>query len=147
MPKAYASTVIPAPADAVWATIRDFNGLPAWHPGIARSAIEDGKPADRVGCVRAFTLQDGTPIREKLLALSDLDRTMVYDFQTMPFPVRDYEATLRVSPVTDGGGCFVEWFATFAAAAADEAAMTRTFADGVFQAGFAALKQRFTKEG
>lgn len=72
---------------------------------------------------------------------------MTYDFQTAPFPVRDYEATLRVSPVTDGGGAFVEWFATFAAAEADEPDMIRTFADGVFQAGFDALKQRFGKEG
>jgi hypothetical protein len=147
MPRAYASTVIYAPADTVWATIRDFNGLPSWHPGIVQSTIEGGGPADRVGCIRSFTLGDGSAIREKLLALSDLDRSMTYDFQTSPFPVRDYEATLRVSPVTDGGGCFVEWFATFVADEADEAPMTRTFADGVFQSGFDALKRRFDQKG
>ena len=32
MALSYASTVIDAPADAVWAKIRDFNGLPDWYP-------------------------------------------------------------------------------------------------------------------
>src|SRR3546814_20306824 len=69
----YASSVIVAPADRVWARIRDFNGLPAWHPLIAESRIEAAAPADQVGCVRAFRLKDGGFIREKLLALSDYD--------------------------------------------------------------------------
>ena len=145
MPRAYASTVINASADAVWSVVRDFNGLPDWHPGIAKSEIENGLGADRVGAIRSFTLQDGTPIREKLLALSDTERSMTYDFQTWPFPVRDYIATLCVTPVTDGDGSFVEWWATFSAAEADEATMTSSFASGVFQTGFNALKQRFTR--
>jgi hypothetical protein len=31
----------------------------------------------------------------------------------VPFPIRDYRATLRVTPVTDGNRAFVEWSATF----------------------------------
>jgi len=50
------SSVIDAPADAVWAAIRDFNALPDWQPGIVKSTIEDGGSADRIGCVRALTL-------------------------------------------------------------------------------------------
>ena len=42
MPKAYASTVVNAPASTVWAAIRDFNGLPGWVAAIADSTIEDG---------------------------------------------------------------------------------------------------------
>ena len=46
MPKAYASTVLNAPAEEVWALIRDFNALPAWHPAVTDSEIEDGlRPA------------------------------------------------------------------------------------------------------
>ena len=40
MIKVYASSVIDAPADSVWARIRDFNGLPAWTPFVAESRIE-----------------------------------------------------------------------------------------------------------
>jgi hypothetical protein len=143
MPKAYASSVIDASADAVWSIVRDFNALPQWHPAIAGSEIEGGLAPDAVGCIRSFTLKDGTPIREKLLMLSDLDRTVVYDFQTWPFPVRNYCATLKVTPVTDGNRSFVEWWTTFDCAEADEARMVDTFANGVFQAGLDALKERF----
>ena len=34
MAKSYASTVIEAPAEDVWARIRDFNGLATWHAGL-----------------------------------------------------------------------------------------------------------------
>ena len=70
----YTSSVIDAPADAVWARIRDFNALPQWHPGIADSRIENSQPSDRVGCVRHFHTRDGGTIRERLLALSDYDK-------------------------------------------------------------------------
>ena len=40
MVNVYISTVIGASADTVWSRIRDFNGLPQWHPGIADSRIE-----------------------------------------------------------------------------------------------------------
>ena len=39
MPRIYISSVIDAPAAKVWERIRDFNGLPQWHPGIADSRI------------------------------------------------------------------------------------------------------------
>ena len=42
------SSVLDAPPDAVWSRVRDFNGLPQWHPAIADSRIENGEPADKV---------------------------------------------------------------------------------------------------
>ncbi|HSY86978.1 MAG TPA: SRPBCC family protein, partial [Verrucomicrobiae bacterium] len=54
MVKVHISSVIDAPADRVWAAIRDFNALPKWHPAIKDSHIEGGLPADRVGCIRNF---------------------------------------------------------------------------------------------
>ena len=48
MIKVYTSSVIDAPADAVWARVRDFNGLPQWTPFVAESRIEEGQPADRI---------------------------------------------------------------------------------------------------
>ena len=98
MALSYASTVIDAPADAVWAKIRDFNGMPDWYPEvIATSEIEDGKAGDQVGAIRSFTLGDGTHLREKLLAHSDEKRSYTYDFQKTPFDVDNYNATIRVA--------------------------------------------------
>jgi hypothetical protein len=143
MAKAYASTIVNAPAEAVWARIRDFNGLPGWHPGIDRSRIEEGKRSDEVGCVRDFYLKDGAHIREKLLGFSDLERSQTYNFQLTPFPVQNYVATLKVTPVTDGNRSFVEWSATFDVAPDQIGQWQDTFANGVFQGGFDALKKHF----
>jgi hypothetical protein len=75
--------------------------------------MEDGKPGDAVGGVRSVALPDRT-IRQRLLAHSDLDRFYTYELcDPAPFPVRNYRATLRVTPITDGGRAFVEWWATF----------------------------------
>ena len=71
MAKVYSSIVIPAPASAVWAIVRDFNGLPNWTKFVVESRIEHNAPADKVGCIRNFRLANGGRIRERLLALSN----------------------------------------------------------------------------
>ncbi len=138
----YVSSVIEAGADAVWARVRDFNGLPQWHPGIADSRIENDEPADRVGCVRRFRTRDGGTIRERLLALSDYEYTCSYEILESPMGVENYVATLKLTPVTDGGRCFVEWSAEFDCAPGRERELTQTIGQGVFQRGFDALKRQ-----
>ena len=104
MAKSYASTVIDAPADEVWARIRDFNGLPVWHGGmVATSEIEDGKAGDQIGGVRSFTLTNDAHLREKLLGHSDAERSYTYDFQKHPFDVDNYLEELIVA-IDDLGG-------------------------------------------
>ena len=66
MARVFTSSVIGAPPDQVWKRIRDFNGLPTWHPAIRESQIEGGEPSDKIGCVRDFYLQNGDRIRERL---------------------------------------------------------------------------------
>ena len=66
MARTYRSAVIHAPIETVWDEVRDFNGLPIWHPAIASSEIEQDRSSDSVGCVRKFRLQDGALLRERL---------------------------------------------------------------------------------
>ena len=139
----YASSVIAAPAARIWETIRDFNGLPNWHPAIAESRIESGAPADQVGCIRAFRLRDGGFIRERLLALSDYDFSCTYAILESPMGVENYVATLKLTPITDGGRTFAEWSAEFDCAAERETELVALIGTGVFQGGFDALKSRF----
>ena len=141
MIQVYTSSVIGASADNVWARIRDFNALPQWHPGIADSRIENGQASDRVGCIRHFHTKDGGMIRERLLALSDYDYSVTYEILESPMGVQNYVATLKLTPVTDGARCFAEWSAEFDCAQGREAELTRTIGQGVFQAGFDALKR------
>jgi polyketide cyclase/dehydrase/lipid transport protein len=113
MAKSYYSTVFDQSADDVWRVIRDFNNYPVWVDGASESEIEDGKPGDAVGAVRNVHYQ-GRRRRQKLLALSDIERSQVYAFEGVaPMPVWNFQATIRVTPVIDGDRAFIEWFATF----------------------------------
>ena len=141
MARVYVSAVIPAPAEKVWAMLRDFNALPRWVPAVAESAIEQGLPADRIGCVRALVLRDRGRIREKLLASSDYDFSVTYSILESPMGVTDYVATLRLFPVTDTGECFAEWQADFECAPERAAALSQQIGKNVFRAGLDRLKQ------
>jgi hypothetical protein len=143
MIKVYVSSVIDASADIVWQRVRDFNGLPQWHPAIADSCIENNEPSDRVGCIRHFHTRDGGMIRERLLGLSDHDFTCVYEILESPMGVDNYVATLKLTPITDGNRSFAEWSAEFDCAEGRERELTDTIGGGVFQGGFDALKRHF----
>ena len=143
MSKVYTSSVIEAPADRVWAVIRDFNALPKWHPAIADSRIEGNQPADKVGCIRNFRLRNGDRIREQLLGLSDYDMFCTYSILESPMGVENYVATLRLTPVTDGQRTFLEWTAEFDCAPERENELVSNIGGGVFQGGFDALKRAF----
>lgn len=142
MARAYASTILDAPVEAVWDAIRDFNGLPRWIPLITRSEIEDGLDPDVVGCIRRFWLQDGTMVRERLLSLSDRDYSFTYNFETPAFPVENYVARIRLLPVTDSDRTFAEWEATFDEAPEDSGRYEEIISKAVFQGGWDALKPR-----
>ena len=143
MATVFESAVIAAPVDAVWARIRDFNGLPDWHPGVETSEIEDGRRAGEVGCVRRFRLRDGGLIRERLLALSDLERSCTYSILESPMGVEGYVATLRLLPITAGERTYAEWTARFACPSEHEAELVHAIGQGVFQGGFASLNEHF----
>jgi hypothetical protein len=144
--KVYASSVIDAPTSEVWADVRDFNALPRWHPAIKDSYIEQRQPADKVGCVRNFTLRAGGRLREQLLALSDYDFTQTYSILESPMGVENYIATLKLTPITDGDRTFAEWSAEFDCAPARAAELSRSIGQGVFQAGFDNLKTRHRRQ-
>ena len=139
----FVSSVIDAPIDAVWAKIRDFNALPAWHPAIADSHIENEEPSDKLGCIRNFNLKDGGNIREQLLTLSDIDYQCTYSILISPMPLDNYIATLRLVPITDGNRTYAEWTAEFTCKPEDEETLVNDIGTNVFQGGFNALKGSF----
>ena len=142
MPRVYVSSVIEAPVARVWEKVRDFNGLPRWVPAVRESRIENGEPADRVGCVRDFRLQNGDRLREQLLGLSDYEYFCTYSILESPMALTNYVATLRLTPITDGDRSFAEWSAEFdcATEAADD--LVSNIGQNVFLAAFTALKRQ-----
>jgi uncharacterized protein YndB with AHSA1/START domain len=137
------SSVIDAPVEKVWARIRDFNGLPSWHPRMVESHIEDGRPASEIGCVRNFKTATGATIREKLSAFSDPDHLVSYSILATPQPITNHKATLQLRRVTDGDRTFAEWSANFDAPADQADAIAKGMGENVFQGGFNALKAHF----
>jgi hypothetical protein len=141
MPRPYASGVVAAPADKVWAQVRAYDDLPAFLPAIGHSEIVEGVDG-QVGAVRRLTLASGgDPFDERLLHLDDADRSLTYTFTgANPFGVRRYVSTIRVSPVTDTGESFVEWWAEYDADAGEEEELNRVFAQDVYGGGIAGLR-------
>jgi len=113
MPRIFVSSVVNAPAEKVWATIRRFDAVVDWLPFVKSSPIEDGGDPTRVGCVRVLTQTDGEVFREVLVALSDAERSYSYTFVDSPVPVRNHLTTLCVLPITDGDRAYVKWSSRF----------------------------------
>jgi hypothetical protein len=126
MAKAYYSTMFEQPAPEVWKIVRDFNNYPVWVGGAGESRIEDGKSGDTIGAIRNVLYQQWV-VRQRLVALSDVERSQTYEFCDAPsLPVADFQATLRITPVVDGNRAFVEWWATFDCDAARRDELTET---------------------
>lgn len=141
MVKVLKSTILNAPVDAVWDVLRDFNGHDHWHPAVRDSAVERNLPSDKVGCVRRFHLNDGSELREQLLTLSDLETTFSYCLLDTPVPLFNYVAHVRLFPVTDGDLTFWEWESRFDTPDGQQAAMAKLVGEGIYEAGFAAIKE------
>ncbi|MEM7429087.1 MAG: SRPBCC family protein [Pseudomonadota bacterium] len=141
MVKVVKSTIMNASCDDVWAVLRDFNGHDEWHPAVADSAIERGHSSDKVGCVRRFHLEDGSELREQLLTLSDLEQTFSYCLLDTPVPLLNYVAHVRLIPVTDGDRTFWEWESRFDTPEGREDELAALVGEGIYQAGFEAIRE------
>ncbi|WP_442578904.1 SRPBCC family protein [Mesorhizobium sp. ASY16-5R] len=141
------SSVIDAPVEKVWARIRDFNGLPSWHPRMVKSHIEDGKAATDIGAVRNFELASGATVREKLVAFSDEDRLVTYSIVSHPMPITNHASTLRLERVSDGDRTYAVWTAEFDAPSDKADDIAKGMGANVFQGGFNALKDHFAGNG
>jgi uncharacterized protein YndB with AHSA1/START domain len=141
MPKVFVSTVINAPIERVWRVTSDFNGLPAWMPGMKGSVIEPGKKAGEIGAVRKLGMA-GTKdvLRERLEALSPEEFLISYSVLEGPLPVKNIRTSLRLRPITDSYGTLGEWSTQFDTEKGKEAEGEQ-FMARVFGAGFRALKK------
>lgn len=100
---------IEAPADAVWAKIKNFNALKDWHPAVADSPADKGNAE---GSVRTVKLKDGGMLVETLEGYDDAK--MKYNYRAKDggaLPVTNYTSILSV--VADGGKSVVEWRGAF----------------------------------
>src|ERR1700761_3991829 len=145
MAKAYYSIVLDHSADDIWAVIRRF-GHYAWAGVESETIIEDGKADDQIGAVRRVTA-GGAVIRQMLLAHSDVELSYSYCFcGAAPFPIENYLATIRISPVVADGKAFIEWSATFDCAMEEREKWIAHFEHQGFAKWLAALNQFMSKK-
>ena len=139
------SIVIKAPPAKVWAMVKDFGNMHAWHPAIASTKLE--KKGDDTH--RTLTLKSGGDINEKLRSVDDKDMKLKYEITGGVAPVADYNAVMTVTAGPAAGESTVTWVGRFyrtyklnppiPAGQDDETALK--FVTGVFDGGLANLKK------
>jgi mxaD protein len=82
---------------AVWALVRDYDGLHKWHPAFKDDVIKSGRNNTK-GAMRTLTLGSGESFDEQLLQFDD--KKMFFRYRIVgdsPFPITDYVSTLHVT--------------------------------------------------
>lgn len=136
--KVMRSVIIDAPIDTVWATVRAFDGVVNWNPGVTAARMESGSPTT-VGSIRYLDLADGSSIRETLLAHSDIDRLYAYDIVEGPLPCTDYVSVHHFIPITDGNKTLGVWVGEFNCDPADAKALEELVGDQIYRDGMRGL--------
>jgi ribosome-associated toxin RatA of RatAB toxin-antitoxin module len=137
MAKVSMTTKVNVPASQLWDLIGGFNALPAWHPAIEKSEVEE----DDSGSIRTLTLAGGGKIVERLESQDDSGHSYSYAILESPLPLTNYHATIRVNE-DEGGGCTVEWSSEFNPVGAPENDAMKAV-EGIYQAGFDNLRKMF----
>jgi carbon monoxide dehydrogenase subunit G len=137
--------VIKAAPAKVWAIVKDFGNMHAWHPAIASTKLE--KKGDETH--RTLTLKSGGEINEKLRSADDKDMKLKYEITGGVAPVADYNSVMTVAAGPGAGETTVTWVGRFyrtyklnppiPAGQDDETAFN--FITGVYDSGLANLKK------
>ncbi len=134
------STIIDAPISSVWQLLRDFNGHDRWHPAVHRSELQSGRLNDQLGAIRSFYISGNKHLREQLLSLSDKDHQLQYCIIDNDLGLENYVAHISLKPVTDGNKTFWSWSSTFSTPTGQAHKFIDLIGDGVYEAGFAAVR-------
>jgi hypothetical protein len=140
MHRTYQTTVIKAPVNEVWATLRNFHDM-SWASGVIQQCEAVGdKTADQIGAQRVLN----GAFHETLVELSDTDHVVRYSIDAGPAPVsqddvKDYIGVIRACPVTDIDGTFVEWSSSWEA----QDGKAEAFCHNIYVALLSDLKKNF----
>jgi hypothetical protein len=100
---------IDAPAESVWARIKNFDALQDWHPAVEASPADKGNAE---GSVRQLKLKGGGALVETLEKYDEAK--MRYSYRAKDggaLPVTNYTSTIIV--IADGAKSIVEWRGAF----------------------------------
>ena len=92
---------IDAPADEVWAALRDFGAV---HERLAPGFVVDARLE---GESRVVTFFNGAVAREMLVGMDDVSRRLAYSAVEGPLRSTHHNASAQVQPDGDGSSRFV----------------------------------------
>ncbi|RAI64826.1 SRPBCC family protein [Pseudomonas fluorescens] len=141
MPSLEFNAVIDADIDRAWSIVKRFGELAKWHPSIAKSEIEGGSPDGLIGVVRRVELPTGAILRERLLSVDDVTRTLSYGFIESPLPVEGYVGTVRLTPITGESKVFAQWFSRYELTDPSQEEQMRTAFMDVYISGLKSLAE------
>jgi len=134
----YRSMIIPAPLDAAWSAVRNFDAVSDWNPGVTAAKMESGSPT-ATGHVRHLDIAEDSVFRETLLAHSDREHFYTYDIIESPLPVEHYVSTHRFLPITHSNETLSIWEGWFDCAPGDQDEMAKIVGDDIYIGGMAGL--------
>ncbi len=138
MGNCYNSTVVNVAREKVWETIKDFHDLSWADPVLTKLDIIGDKSGLEIGAKRF--LNDA--FHETLVSVNEDEFTFSYSIDDAPEPlskdsVSNYLGVVRLYPVTDSNGTFVEWTSSFESG--DDQAVS-DFCNPIYAALLGALK-------
>ncbi|RXF73708.1 SRPBCC family protein [Hansschlegelia zhihuaiae] len=131
----------------VWALVKDFGGIKAWHPMVESAEVKDGE--------RTLKVKGGAELVESQDESDDGSMTLGYRLSNEggdAFPVSSYSATIKVT--AGGGGSEVVWqgrgyrldTSNEPPEGKDDAAAVKILSD-FFKAGLEGLKKKAEGQG
>lgn len=90
----------PCDADTLWRTVGSFRRY-EWGAGVEPGVIEDGRPDNEIGTVRAFRYY-GSPARQRLTAHDDSARALSWESLEPYEDIRHYVQSIAVEPLGAG---------------------------------------------
>ena len=124
-------TTIQAPLNKVWDKIGGWCAIKDWHPAVA--ACAETRKDNQLR--RTLTLEGGGEIVE--LLTGEDERSYSYIIETSPLPVKNYKATLSVSP-QGNDQTKIKWTGTFDADGKPDKEVIDLIT-GIYEAGLASI--------
>ena len=134
----YNSTVVDAPIEKVWATVRNFYDLAWTQMNLTVKAVNDLKP-DQIGASRIIN----DVFHETLTDLNDFERSFAYHMTDGPDAVakdkvKSFYGKLQLFAITDEDKTYALWTTTYDAP--DNSAVGE-FVNPIYQAALKGLKK------
>ena len=141
--KVWTSRAIKAPVQDVWAAMRDFAGMGAWHEEISKMHMLGKARSDKVGGVRDFYF-GADHLTEELLHLCDTTRSFSYRITKSATPWMNYVSGPRLWPVTADNSTFAVWTGDWTASPQDDLRLMPNTEQNVYQRALATVERNLS---